>query len=157
MPAKKPEPTGFSISPAMIKWLLGTLIALFTAIVLWWQVFDRVDAHWRLEAIQKAKDDKIDADIKGVAAKADTDLKGAITKIENDFAKYKEADRRAGAWTLYIVQDFRAAAEAKWAQDCVDRKRPADICRELDAKASEARARANEQRAAAMDSSKEKP
>jgi hypothetical protein len=158
---KRPPPpdplTGLTISPAMIKWAVSIIGALLGAIVLWWQVWDRVEVHWRLEAIQKAKDDKVDADIKAATMKAETELKAAVAKLESDFGRYKESDARSGAWTLYVVQDFRAAAETRWAQECVDKKRPADVCHELAIKAEETRQRAKEQRAIAMDASKGKP
>ncbi len=155
--APKAAPASLVISRAFITWVVSIVGSLLLALIAWWQVWDRVEVHWRLEAIQKARDDKIDSDIKAVAAKAEADLKAAIAEVKSDVAKYKEADRRAGAWTSYMLQDFRAAAEAKWAQDCVLQKRPADMCRELETKATDARSRANEQRASAMDASKGQP
>lgn len=144
---KKPaEQEDITISPAMLKWIVGVVGGLLAALVLWWQVWDRIDSRWRLETIQKAKDDQADAAIKGVEAKAAADL-----------AKHKEADRRGDAWTLFVIQDFRAAAETKWAEDCTKEKRPADVCRELDRKATDSRQRATELRGAAMAASKEGP
>ncbi len=161
MPARKPPPQSFTVSRAGLTWFVGIvgglIVAYIGAMQIWDSIWTRVDARWRLEAVQKAKDEKVDAQIKGVAEKADADLKAAVAEIKTDISKYKEEDRRSGAWTSYMLQDFRAAAEAKWAQDCADRKRPADVCKELELKADEARKRANEQRALAMDASKGKP
>ncbi len=151
------KPAGFVVSRSFVTWAVSIVGGILLALTAWWQVWDRIELHWRLEATQKAKDETIDAAIKSVAAKAESDLKAAIAEVKTDVAKYKEQDRRAGAWTSFQLQDFRAAAEAKWAQDCVMQKRPADMCRELETKATEARTRANEQRAAAMDASKGQP
>ncbi len=158
---KRPPSAGFTVSRSGLTWFVGILggliVAYIGAMQIWDSIWVRVDARWRLESIQKANDAAVDASIKAVAAKADADLKAAIAEVKTDISKYKEDDRRAGAWTSFMLQDFRAAAEAKWSQDCIDRKRPADICKELEIKADDARKRANEQRALAMDASKGKP
>lgn len=148
-PVRREPPTqhdGVSISPAAIKWIVGTLAALFAAIVAWWQIWDRVDNHWRLESIQKAQDDKAAAEIKAVREQTKAEL-----------LVHKDRDASSSAWTLYVIQDFRAAVESKWASDCLRNKAPLDICREQDRKAQEASTQASNLKAQAQQISKEKP
>jgi hypothetical protein len=154
---REPPREGVSISPAAIKWIAGTLAAIFAAVVAWWQIWDRVDNHWRLETIQKAQDDKLAADVKAAREKAEADVKATEAKIKAELATHKERDASSSAWTLYVIQDFRAAVESKWASDCIRNKAPVDICREQDRKAQEASAQASNLKAQAQQASKEKP
>lgn len=141
-----PEPNYVQLSPALIKWVVGIVGGVFLAIIAWWQIWDRIDNHWRLETTQKARDDKSDVELKAMRDKAAADL-----------IEHKKADLRSQSWTLSAIYDFRAAAETKWAEDCAKDKRPPDICRELERKAAATRERASQTKDAAMNASKEGP
>lgn len=130
----------------MIKWGVGLLASLLAGLVAWFTVWDRIDTHWRQETVQKAQDQKIEATVKAVADKAATDLES-----------HKTAEARRSAWTLWFIQDFRAAAEMKWAEDCASAKKPADVCREYERRAAATAREADNLKAAAKDASKEKP
>lgn len=146
MAAKKPAPqTEITISPATLKWLCSILAGLAAGLLVWWQVWDRVDARWRREEVQVARDAKAEADLKALEAKAAAAL-----------ATHSVSEQRARLWMLYVVQDFRASAETRWAEECVDKKRPADVCREAERKAAESRTRASEARTQAKDVSEER-
>lgn len=147
-PAVEPVDDGreFTVTPAMLKWGFGVMTALLGAFILWTQAWEKIDSRWRLESIQKANDAKVSAEISAIDKKAVDALSDHV-----------KADNRSRTWTLFVIQDFRAAAETRWAEECVDKKRPADVCRELDRKATESRARAAEMRSKAMEASKETP
>jgi hypothetical protein len=141
-----PEEDEISITPKQLKWIIGLVAGFFGALVLWWQVWDRIDNRWRLESIQKANDAKVAAEINAVDKKAADAL-----------GDHLKADNRARSWTLFAIQDFRASAETRWAEECADRKRPPDVCRELDRRAATSRQQAQELRSKAMEASKEAP
>jgi len=144
---KKTEPQEeITISPAMLKWAIGIVTGFLGLLVLWWQVWDRIDNRWRQESIQKAIDAKVSSDITAVDKKAADAL-----------GDHLKADARSRAWTLFAIQDFRASAETRWSEECPGKKLPPEVCRELDRKATESRARAAEMRTKAMEASKESP
>jgi hypothetical protein len=148
MPARRQPPSsaGFTISPATVKWGLSGVAALFAALVGYWQVMDRIDNHWRLESIQRAKE-----------AQDAAELKALRDKLEAELREHKGNDVRTAAWTIWLIQDFRAAAEQKWAKDCVHLKYDAGMCSELEQQAAETRRQAIESKHKAEDVSKEKP
>lgn len=146
---KKPPPDDDeepAITPRQLKWVIWFISGVLGAVILWWQVWDRIDNRWRLESIQKANDEKVASELKALDAKAADALSDHI-----------KADNRSRAWTLFVIQDFRAAAETRWAEECVAKKLPAEVCRELERKASESRQRAAEARTKANEASREKP
>lgn len=145
-PPDDDDPQEITLSPRMIKWTVGLVTGALGFFVLWSQVWDRIDARWRLETIQQANDAKVAAEISAVDKKAAEALSDHV-----------KADNRSRAWTLFVIQDFRAAAETRWAEECLAKKLPADVCRELDRKATESRQRAAEARTKAMEASRETP
>ncbi len=147
MATKKPEPQReFTISASAIKWTAGVGASLLAALVAWFTVWERIDTHWRQESVQKAQDQKIEAQVKAVGDKAATDLE-----------IHKTAEARRSAWTLWFIQDFRAAAERKWAEDCIGAKKPSDVCREYQHRADATAREADSLKSVAKEASKEKP
>ena len=62
--------------------------------------------------------------------------------LTTDKAKVKfQAIDRNTAWILFSVQDFKAAAADKWAEDCRAQRKPGD-CRHLDDQAAQFKAEA---------------
>lgn len=156
---KKPveEDDDPTISPRQLKWLLWVAGAVLGLLLVWWQVWDRVESHWRREEVQKAIDAKVAAEIVAAKEKAASDLAAVDKKATDALSDHLKADARSRAWTLFAIQDFRAAAETRWAEECIAKKLPADVCRDLDRKATASRQQAQEARTRAMEASKESP
>lgn len=52
------------------------------------------------------------------------------------FKQHQGSDRQKFAWIIFGIQDFRAAAAAKWAEDCRNQKRPDSECARLEREAT---------------------
>jgi hypothetical protein len=91
------------VSAGLIKWVAGFFAALFAAIVGYFAIWDRVDAHWL---------------------------------TTNKFKQHQSTDGQKFAWIIFSIQDFRAAAAAKWAEDCRNQKRPESECARLEREAN---------------------
>lgn len=144
-PQREPEPEQISVSPATIKWLLGALAALFAAIVGWNQVATLFDNHWRLEKTQQQQDKLIDAQIAAAKAESAANLEA-----------HRIAEARQLAWLNYSVQDFRAAAAAQWAKQCLFIFKSKEQCHDAPEVAADAKQKASDARRIAEALSKER-
>lgn len=140
-----PARDGFTLTSKQISWIIGTLASLFALFYGWTQVWDRIEAHWRLESIQAARDKQIDAAIASVKEKADADTKA--------LAKRAEVGR---SWLFYNLSDFRADNSQQWAQVCTALKQPAEVCAKWQSDAMQLRQEAQEAKRAASDTGREK-
>lgn len=133
------------LSPAAIKWGLSAVAAVLGVIVVWWQVWDRIDAHWRLETVQAAQDKALKADIQAAKDKADADVK--------ELARRAEVGR---AWLFWSVTDGKAVNTSQWAELCKFLKRPGDVCVKYEQDAAAYRQEAVEAKRAATAAGREK-
>lgn len=140
------EQPGFVLTPQTIKWLIGVFATLVGAYVGWKVVWADIDSHWRQEAIQKAVDEKVAADIKAVGVKATADM-----------VEHKKNETRSNAWQTWYIQDFRAAVQTQWYKQCLKDTKGKGDCSDLESQAADAKVQANQTKAAASDLSKEKP
>lgn len=143
--AVEPPPKEFTISASLIKWAIGAVAGLLTAIVTWFAVWDRIDTHWRLETIQAAQDKKIEADIKSAREKADADTKR--------LAQRAEVGR---SWLFYAVVDGKALTASYMLEMCKAMKRPEEVCSRFAKDETKFTQQAEQARSAAAEAGKEK-
>lgn len=131
MAKRKPKPDAepsFTFTSGQVKWVIGILAGLFGLYVAWVQIWDRFEAHWRLESVQAAKDKQLDAQMKAIEDKAASDAKV--------IARRAEVGR---AWLFYNLSDFRADNSQQWAQVCTALKQPPEVCQKWQADAAQLR------------------
>lgn len=134
----------FVFTPRQVKWAIGLAAAIVGLYLGWQQAWDRYEAHWRLESVQKSKDKQIESEMKGIADKAAADNKA--------LARRAEVGR---AWLFFSLNDFRADNGQQWAQVCPALKQPPEVCEKWKADAQVARQEATEARRAATAAGKD--
>lgn len=139
------EPS-FMFTSGQLKWALGVLAGLFGLYLAWTQIWDRFEAHWRLETIQTVRDKQIDSEIKATKDKAESDTKA--------LARRAEVGR---AWLFYSLGDFRANNSQQWAQVCPALKQPREVCEKWAADAQQYRQEAADAKRQATESGKGAP
>lgn len=72
------------------------------------------------------------------------------------FKNHQGNDGQKFAWIIFSIQDFRAAAAAKWAEDCRNQKRPEAECARLEREATTLAGQAGDLKKEAAATSKEK-
>lgn len=140
----------FAITPVMIKWTAGLVAAVLAAIVSWYVIWDRIDAHWRLESIQAAKDKEIEAKVN--AQKTEIEAKVLAQKTEVDVrlkAQHDESEKglkqmavRAEvgrAWLFWSMTDLKAEQRERYVQLCKFLKWPSAECEKAQLEAVRAR------------------
>ena len=136
--APPPEPAGIRVTPSMAKWVVGFLGAVLTMVLAWWAVSDRIvtslDARWRLEQVQAAKDKE--------QAQHDKQVDDQIKNV----AKRAEVGR---AWVMFNVIDGTAKTAATFTRLCKGLKLAPETCNEFAEEARGAKVDAAAAKAAA--------
>lgn len=73
------------------------------------------------------------------------------------FKSHQGTDGQKFAWIIFSIQDFRAAAASKWAEDCRNQKRPESECQRLEREANSLTQQALDLKKEAAATTKEKP
>lgn len=135
----------FAVTSRQIKWAIGLLGGIVGLYLGWQQVWDRFDAHWRLESIQATQDKSVQIQMKAIEDKASAETKA--------IARRAEVGR---AWLLYSLGDFRADNGQQWAQVCPALKQPPEVCEKWKQDAQQARQEAMDAKRQANEAGKDK-
>lgn len=140
------EEPSFTFTSGQVKWVVGILGGLLALFLAWDQVWQKIEAHWRLEAVQAAKDKQLDTQMKSIEDKAANDSK--------QIARRAEIGR---AWLFYNLSDFRADNTQQWAQVCTALKQPPEVCQKWQADAAQLRQEAADAKRQANEAGKGMP
>jgi len=109
-----PTAKDFRVTANTIKWIVGCILGVGSLLFLYWAVTDKLDARWRLEQVQAAKDKEYAAELKRV----DSEVKAARDKAELDTKALAAKAEQGRAWLQWSVVDTRADISTKLALLC---------------------------------------
>lgn len=142
------------LSPSSIKWILSVLGTLVAFVIGYWTLWDRVqaslDARWRLESVQQAKDREQEAHY----ARIDAAIKAERTQSEAELKALAKRAEQGRAWVLWSVIDSRALNTEQFAVICNSLKRPGEVCLKFERDAMQYRQEAQEAKRAAQEAGK---